>query len=283
MNVAICRAIAAHEPREEIRGRDSLAEIFLSEEARKSLTVPAARPLILGKLAAVSPGGYEYFLARTAYLDALVEQSLLDNVPQIVFLGAGYDTRAYRFANLAHDTRIFELDTEATLQHKQALLQQAGVEIPEALTFVAVDFTRDDWAQVLDSAGYESSQRTLFVWEGVTYYLSPRAVDATLEVVQRHSPAGSTIAFDYMLPAADLEHRYGAAQSRAAMQAMYAAEPLQFDLAERDAASFLAQRGFELVEHLTADELQTRYLTLRNGTLAGQVLDLFRLVCARVR
>jgi methyltransferase (TIGR00027 family) len=280
MNVARCRAIAAHEPREEIRGPDYLAEIFLGEDAQKSLRDLAAHAMILKKLAAVSPGGYEYFVARTAYLDAVVEQALRDNIPQLVFLGAGYDTRSYRLS--IQDTRIFELDSRATQQHKRSLLEQAHVAIPEQLTFLAIDFTRDSMADVLFKAGYAKDQKTLFIWEGVSYYLPPQTVDDTLNFVRLHSPAGSIICFDYMISASDMENRFGAKQAREAMQAMYTAEPLQFDLEEGQVAAFLAERGFQIVDHLTAETMQQRYLTLRDGSLAGQVLDLFGLVQASV-
>lgn len=59
---------------------------------------------------AKAPGSYEYFIARTAFFDAAVRRALDENVPQIVLLGAGYDSRAYRFADRIRDTRIFELD-----------------------------------------------------------------------------------------------------------------------------------------------------------------------------
>jgi methyltransferase (TIGR00027 family) len=282
LNVARCRAIAAHDPREEIRGPDYLAELFLGEDAQKSLQDPAMHALILNKLAAVSPGGYEYFIARTAYIDALVEQALRDNVSQLVFLGAGYDTRACRFRNLIQDTRIFELDSRATQHDKRTLLEQAHVTIPEQLTFLTIDFTRDSLADVLFGAGYASDQKTLFIWEGVSYYLPPQAVDAMLNFVRLHSPAGSIICFDYMIAAADLEDRFGAQQARSAMQAMYTAEPLQFDLEPGRVAAFLAERGFQVIDHLTTEAMQTRYLTLRDGSSAGPVLDLFGLVQAGV-
>jgi hypothetical protein len=64
------------------------------------------------------------------------------------------------------------------------------------------------------------------------------------------------------------------------MQAMYTAEPLQLELEPEQVASFLAERGFRMVEHLTAADLEARFLTLNDGSLAGQVLDLFGLVQA---
>ena len=283
LNVARCRAVAAHESRTDIKGPDHLAEIFLGEEAQMSLRNPAVLAAIVQKMAAVSPGGYEFFIARTAYLDAVFAQALRDDVPQIVLLGAGYDTRACRYRDLIQTTRIFELDTPVTQQHKRGLLDQAHVTIPPQLAFVPIDFTRDDMAQTLIQAGYRPDRQTLFIWEGVCYYLPPQTVDETFRFVRENSPAGSIICFDYMLAASDLAGRYGAQQSRAAMEAMYTAEPLQFDLAEQQVPAFLAERGFTLIEHLTAADLETRYLTLSDGTLAGRVLGLFGMVRAVVK
>lgn len=288
VNVARCRAVAAHEPREEIRGPDYLAEIFLADDvqeaeaARRSLQDPAMHAMIAKKLTAFSPGTYEYFMARTAYMDGVVEQALRDHIPQIVFLGAGYDTRPYRFSHLIQKTRIFELDSPATQQRKRALLERAHVAIPPQLTFLALDFTRDNMTDRLFEAGF-AREKTLFIWEGVSYYLSPQAVDDMLAFVKHHSPAGSLICFDYMIPVSDMENRFGANQARTAMQTTYTAEPIQFDLAEKQVVPFLAERGFQVIEHLTAEDMQRRYLTLHNGLLAGQVLDLFRLVQAEVR
>ncbi len=281
-NVARCRAIAAHDPREEIRGADTLAEVFLGEEAQKSLQNPAMHAAILKKLDAFSPGAYEYFLARTAYLDAIVEQAVRDNIPQIVFLGAGYDTRAYRCRDLIQDTHIFELDSRVTQEHKRSLLEAAHLTPPEALTYLPVDFTKNDLAAVLSGAGYSEDKKTLFIWEGVIYYLPPQAVDAMLRFVREHSPAGSTLCFDYMIAESDMANRFGAKQARDAMQATYTAEPLQFDLEENRVEAFLAERGFQTVEHLNTDDMRARYLTLRDGSSAGNMLDLFGFVRATV-
>ena len=279
-NVARCRAIAAHDPREEIRGADTLAEVFLGEEAQKSLQNPAMHAVILKKLDAFSPGAYEYFIARTAYLDAIVEQALRENMPQIVFLGAGYDTRAYRYRHLIQDTRIFELDSRVTQEHKRSLLEQAHLAPPEALTYLPINFTKDDLGAILAGAGYSPDRQTLFIWEGVTYYLPPQAVDAMLRFVREHAPAGSALCFDYMITESDMANRFGAKQARDAMQATYDAEPLQFDLEERRVETFLAERGFHTVEHLNTDAMRARYLTLRDGSPAGNMLDLFGFVRA---
>ncbi|MBN1965562.1 MAG: class I SAM-dependent methyltransferase [Anaerolineae bacterium] len=282
LNVAICRALAVHVPRAAIRGRDTLAEYFLDAAGRASLVNPAIHAVIQQKMYAVSPGGYEFFLARTAYLDAVYEQALHDNIPQIVLLGAGYDTRAYRFRDLIQETRIFDLDTPATQAHKTALLEAAGVTAPPQRTNVSIDFNHERLIDALTAAGYAPGRKTLFIWEGVTYYLPLATVDATLSFIVDNAAPGSILGFDYMI-ADDLTERFGASESRAAMQAMYTAEPLHFGLAIANVESFMAARGFDVVEHITAAEMEQRYLVLEDGTLAGRVLDLFGLVQAVVR
>lgn len=281
-NVARCRAIAAHETREEIRGHDHLAEVFLDDAARQSLSNPVVYPMILKKLDDFSPGSYEYFIARTAYLDDVVEAALREGIPQLVFLGAGYDTRAYRFSHLLQASHVFELDEPATQAHKRGMLEGAGVAVPDQVTYVAIDFTTESLAKRLFEAGYAPDQQTLFVWEGVTYYLPPQTVDETLRFIRRNAPAGSRVCFDYMLPKSQLEGRFGAQQARGAMEALYTDEPLYFDLDESQAGRFLAERGFALCDHLTAEDMQARYLMLAGGVPAGRILDLFRLVQAQV-
>jgi methyltransferase (TIGR00027 family) len=76
--------------------------------------------------------------------------------------------------DLIKETRIFELDIQTTQQSKKDRLQEAGISIPENLTFLAVNFKTDSLSDVLLKGGFRKSQKTLFIWEGVTYYLPPR-------------------------------------------------------------------------------------------------------------
>ena len=282
MAVALSRALAAGDAREEIRGPDYLAETFLSADARRSLKDAAAREWVRKKIEAEAPGSYEYFIARTGYVDGVVRKALEQDTPQIVFLGAGYDSRSYRFRDLIRGTRIFELDIEPTQQRKRRALQQAGIAIPPQLTFVSINFTRDRLGDALEASGYDSWKKTLFVWEGVMYYLPAEAVDRTLESVRSNSPAGSVLCFDYLAAAPDMADRYGVKESRAIMRAMYRSEQVQFSIPEGGIEAFLSQRGFRLIDHLTPEAMEQRYLKLRDGSSAGKVLACFRLAQAAV-
>lgn len=276
MGVALFRALATRDEREEIRGPDFLAEKFLPREYQAMLDNPAVREWIKGK----APGSYEFFLARTAFFDGVVREALRENVPQIVLLGAGYDSRPYRFRDLLRDTRVYELDIASTQQRKKELLERAGVAIPPPVTLVPVDFARDNLRDVLAQAGFDPNQRTLFVWEGVMYYLPAAAVDETLAFIHCCSPAGSVLCFDYLVDAPDMLSRHGVAESRALMRDTYHAEPVQFGIAEGTIEAFLAERGYSILEHLATRDLETKYLTLRSGELAGKALACFALVKA---
>ena len=212
-----------------------------------------------------------------------MREALDENLAQIVFLGAGYDSRAYRFANHIRDTDIFELDVPSTQQRKKAMLQHAGVTVPAALEFVPINFTRDCLESTLAKAGFDKSKQTLYVWEGVTYYLTAQAVDQTFACIRRNSPAGSSLCFDYMIDAADMSSRYGVAKSQALMRETYHAEPIQFRIPEGNLEAFLAKRGYAAVEHLVAGDIEKQYLVLANGALAGNVLACFGLVRASVK
>ncbi|MGO9097869.1 MAG: SAM-dependent methyltransferase [Bryobacteraceae bacterium] len=277
-NVALCRALATYEEREEIRGPDNLAELFLAADVRQSIAAPAPRAYVLKLLARY--GSYEYFIARTAWLDSEVHGAIELNLPQIVFLGAGYDSRAYRFRGLIRDTRLFEMDSAVTQRRKRSCLEQAGIPVPGQLTFAPIDFTRQSLAEVLGAAGFVEGKKTLFVWEGVTYYQPAEAIDRTLDFVRRHSAAGSVVCFDYLADAPDMLERYGVKESLEAMRTVYRSEPVQFRIQEGAVERFLSERGFRLTEHLTTEEMERRFLTLRDGSLAGRMTACFRLARA---
>ena len=263
MTVAFCRALAASDERVELRGPDYLAKIFLTEDSRQALKDQTSREWVIQKL--TTPELYGYFKARTAYLDDIFTHALQENIPQIVFLGAGYDTRSYRFKDLIQGTRIYELDIQPTQQRKRELLKQAEVSIPDQVTFVPINFNADKIEEVLSAAGFDKNKRTLFIWEGVTYYLSAEAVSETLHSVKLSSPPGSILCFDYMT---------------APVPSTYNAEPFQFWIKPEKIEAFIGERGYRVLEHLTPEVIERMYLTLSDGSPAGKTLPFFCFVQA---
>lgn len=280
LGVATLRAFAAREEREEIRGADYLAEIFLPAERSGILDNPAGRAWVIKNH--LPPGVYEYQLVRTVYFDQVMEQALRSNIPQIVFLGAGYDSRPYRFQALIKETQIFELDIHTTQQRKRELLAKANVSIPAQLTYVPVNFTNDTLREVLHKAGYLEGRRTLFIWEGVTYYLPAEVIDDTLRFIKLHSSVGSTVCFDYNALSPEAAEAFGVKELKEFMSSQSPAEPIKFGIEEGKTVAFLAERGFKILDHLTAEEMEKKYLTLLDGSLAGKVPALHCLVHAEV-
>jgi methyltransferase (TIGR00027 family) len=276
---AFLRALAARDPRAEIRGKDDLAEVFLEAEQRRPLTDPALRSRVIQQLA---PGAYEFMLARTAFFDQIFMQALRDSVAQIVLLGAGYDSRPYRFNELIQATRVFEVDALPTQQRKRACLQQAGIPIAPQVSFVPINFETDNLREVLIAAGLDRASRTLFIWEGVSYYLSAAAVDNILTCVKALAPTGSSLAFDYAAISAEVLSDTGVQDFRKLMQTRHADEPTRFYLHAGEIGAFLTERGFQIVEHLTAADMTERYLMPQRYADGGQVSPLFCLVHAGV-
>lgn len=280
MATAFMRALAAHDPREEMRGNDYLAEIFLEEEQKKPLKDSAIRAWVMKNR--IAPGAYEFMIARTAFFDRIVEQALKENREQVVLLGAGYDSRPYRFGEFNQDTEIFELDAKPTQQRKKECLQQAGISISQQMSFVPINFETDNLRDALMEAGFSREKKTLFIWEGVTYYLSTEVVDNMLAFVRSNSPSGSSISFDYASLSDEALNEDGAKELRKHMQSQYSNEPTKFGIRAGKIEAFLAERGFEVIEHLTAAEMNEKYLSMGSYSDVGKVPSLFCLVYATV-
>jgi methyltransferase (TIGR00027 family) len=159
-------------------------------------------------------------LGRQTFFDALVDRHLAD-MAQLVILGAGYDTRAFR---LPKDARVksFEVDMPKTQAVKREMLHKAGID-PARVTFVAADFEKDDWLARLVDTGFNPNAPALYVWEGVIPYLDQEAVKATLCKIAG-TAAGSVVAFDYftteVLESQALIMRYARMGTKASGQAL---------------------------------------------------------------
>jgi methyltransferase (TIGR00027 family) len=132
---------------------DSLAQYFLPLPFQFFLKFPKIRANTKQQLADAFPGLTEYMIARTAFFDRLLLDALEQETPQIVLLGAGYDSRAYRFSGQNRCSRVFELDIAPTQEQKKRCLRRARITVPPWVSFVPVNFNRDSLAEVLSAAG----------------------------------------------------------------------------------------------------------------------------------
>ena len=274
---ALRRTIANKEFGNEMYGPDYLAEKFLPPHFRFFLKFKKIRANTKERLNEFLPGLNEYMIARTAYFDHLFVEALKDQTSQVVFLGAGYDTRAYRFANLNHGTRIFELDIAPTQDRKRKCIKSARLKVPEFLTFIPIDFNHQSLADVLGEAGYQSHLKTLFIWEGVSYYLDAASVDRTFEIASKAAHPESSIAFDYIVSISkeNIDDYYGVKEFSQTMREQHPNEDLLFSIDEGEIESFLEQRGLRVVEYLNNDDIEKRYFMDEEGSMPGQITGHF--------
>ncbi len=185
--------------------------------------------------------------ARTTFFDAALQRHLA-GIDQLVILGAGLDTRAYR---LPAGTRIrcFEVDTPKTQPFKREMLKWAGVDTTR-VTYVPADLENADWFEQLVDAGFAPDKPSFFLWEAVTMYLDREAVESTLRKIAA-TATGSVVAFDYfsaeLIEERSLFMRYARAVIRAT------GEPWKFGIdntppVRTRVAAFLESCGLSLEE-----------------------------------
>jgi methyltransferase (TIGR00027 family) len=197
---AAARAVGSKDPDPQRRNPDYLAIKFLGPRERAVVPELHLDALDLDFDSAIKQIGV-YIVAvmtyRTKRFDAALLDALQDGARQVVVLGAGFDSRAYRFQSQLGNVRVMEVDYGPTQAYKKQRLGEILDVIPSNVSFVPMDFTKDNLLEQLRNAGYSEQQKTFFLWEGVTYYLPESAVKDTLHFVRDHSAAGSRIAFDY--------------------------------------------------------------------------------------
>ena len=100
--------------------------------------------------------------------------------------------------------------------------------------------------------------------------------------LRENSPRGSTVGFDYYGTFPGMDEAYGVKEHREFMKTNSPGERMQFSIKREEIGSFLSERGFALIEHLTPEEMQKRYLTLKDGSSAGKTGACFCYVRAAV-
>jgi methyltransferase (TIGR00027 family) len=262
--VALSRAIEARRTAADRVCFDPLAERLLDARYRVLLAWPL-RAAVVRLIESRFAGHHHYVLTRTRHIDDFLADRLAPGVAQLVVLGAGYDSRAYRFGDRLSGVAVFEVDHPATSRRKVAAVANIFGAPPAHVTYVPIDFDRERLDAKLAQAGYRSAVRTLFLWEGTTPYLTAQAVDDTLRFVRTTSAPGSAVVFDYILQSVldGTCTMRGALRERDRMRST--SEPFVFGIAERDITDYLGARGFTDVHDIGGEQLAARYLRGRDA------------------
>jgi len=274
---AAFRAAELLRPKNEQVCEDRFARRFLGLRfgiiARSRLLTGIARWYV----ERIIPGAANSVVARTRYIDDYLKQCIDDGIEQLVILGAGYDSRAYRFDGLKTRVRVFEVDHPNTQRVKIQKVKKIFGSLPSHVVYVGLDLDERKLGEGLLESGYDKGKKTLFIWEGVTVYIIPEAVDETLAFVAENSGKGSCIIFDYAFQSAfDAASESGDAKKwREAYERR--GEPPKFALKEDAVEEFLSRRGFYQVKSVSLESIKKTYFkgpnAKRNVTNLGGIVQ----------
>jgi len=274
---ALFRALETGRPRRRRLVDDPLARRFLTGlryVAGCGARLPGLSPVLGAVVDMVQPGVRPAVIARTRLIDEHMSEAMRNGIAQVVILGAGFDTRAWRIAGA---TSIFEVDHPNTSAAKQRHLREARSLAP--VRYVKLDFNRDNLDDMLAVAGYDATRPTFFLWEGVTNYLEEVAVRKTFSFVGKAAP-GSRIAFSYVHRdiITNPERFAGGLELQRRLAKME--EPFTFGLDPRDLADFLKPYRLTLIEDIGSVDYRIRYMGANGPHLRGH--EFYRVAVAEI-
>jgi methyltransferase (TIGR00027 family) len=268
--VAALRAMESLRSPQERICYDPLAKDFVGRGLSILIRSRLARKIAFWVVERIAPGLAGDIIGRVRYIDDRVQLAIREGVSQLVILGAGYDSRAYRLPQPDIGVKCFEVDHPATQRVKTERIRRIFGRLPDNVVYVPIDFERDDLDRRLADAGFDGSLKTLFIWEGVTMYLTAEAVDRVLDFVATKSRGGSSIIFDYVhksfiddeCRARDDQDFRALERARRAYERIdrpITSEPFTFGIREGTIGEFLTARGFFPIEEVTGEFLRNSY------------------------
>ena len=229
---------------------DPLALAILGQDAEGAIALAKERP---------ERRGLRLFIAmRSRFAEDSATVAIANGVRQILVLGAGLDTFAYRLER-TQDMRVFELDHPATQAEKRRRLTEAQIVEPAHVSYVAHDFEGGSMTAALKAGGLDPDRGAFVLWLGVTPYLTEEAVFATLGELASW-PGGTEVVFDYANPPEAVDEPNARNFHREMAERVAASgEPFRcyLDSAELDARA--RKLGFADIEDLDRAALVARY------------------------
>jgi len=205
------------------------------------------------------PGLRNYVVARARHFDDVITLAAKTGLAQLVILGAGYDTRAYRIEELRGRVRVFELDHPGTQQVKKEKIAEIFGRLPKDVVYVPVDLETQDMGSLLLASGYSPDKKTLFVMEGVIMYLTPAAIDAIFSFIVHNSGKNSAVIFDYPEETGESAPLSREMREELGKHTARGGEPFRFLMPKEGVGAFLRAQGFDRLRITVGDEYRRLY------------------------
>jgi methyltransferase (TIGR00027 family) len=217
-------------------------------------------------------------VVRTRMIDDLVRDAIGGGLRQLILLGAGFDSRAYRLEE-ARTIAAFEVDHPSTQRAKIERLSARMGPLPKSVRFVEVDFEKDDLRKKLREAGFDEHTPAVVVWEGVVSYLTEQAVRGNLSLLRQLLAESSRLIFTYVHKGAvDGSVQFGGSR-RWKSWVSRSGEPFIFGFDPANLPSTLNAYGFRLEGDSSTAEAARRYCPGLGRKETGS--ELYRVASAR--
>jgi len=225
------------------------------------------------------PGARSSGVSRTRLIDDWLIAAIASGAEQVVILGAGFDCRAHRLAQMS-SVNVIELDRDVILNKKKKTLSTSAPSVTDNVTYAPIDFLHDDINTVLVRAGFCGSAKTVFVWEGVTHYLQCDAVCSVVNMIANISAPGSSIIFTYIHKDV-LDNQFNTiGLNRLLRQLSRWGEPWTLGFIPERLPTYLSERGFKLTADEGAADYRKRYFGDRSQKFKGY--EFYRVACAHL-
>lgn len=218
------------------------------------------RALVSAVECRTTPGILLHYALRKRFLEEVVRQSLGEGFPQVVILGAGFDTLALRLQAGFPRVLFLEVDHPATQRAKRRALESRRL-LRANLSLVPLTLGRDDMKQALRSApAYRPDADTVFIAEGLLMYLQAEQVENLLRRLAQHSGANARFAFTFLEPQRGGRVDFSASSRAVGWWLRLRREQFQWGIPREQVAPWLEAQGFALQEIVTPESLRGRYL-----------------------
>jgi len=275
---AAARALGSREPDASVRNPDWAADRLIGPA---ELALIADHPISTAldrdfQEAMNDPEVFGFvwlMLVRTRFIDAQMTLAVRNGATQVVILGAGFDTRAHRFAELLKDAAVIEIDYGATQEYKKRRVDAALGGAPANVVYAPIDFTRENLGEVLHRAGFKADRRTYYICEGVSMYVPEEGMKETLRAIAAASAPGSTLLLEYINRGGlDVLRTYPSGMIK---NAFAWGEPFVFGVPDGQDRAFFLDAGLELAEALKigSPESVKRFAMRADGTYYGAHLE----------
>ena len=277
--MALFRAIESSRPNSKRLFSDPYAVKFLDNQLQlvvKLSHLPLLRNYIPKLIHNKGIGAISSGIARTKYIDDLLEKTIKEGCKQLIILGAGFDTRPIRLEFLKQ-LKVIEIDHPDTSNFKQDIFKKEIDHLPNNISFQQADFNKQTLNEIAENAHINFSLPTTIIWEGVTNYLTREAIDRTFEFTKKFSPPFNII-FTYIDKDVLTNPQNFRGTTKLFENLKKNHEQWTFGFDPKELATYLQQFNLHLIEDLNATDYRNKYMPDRKSISVGY--EFYRAVLA---